>query len=302
MITPLKHQGWNALKLSTAEAELIVPTEIGPRVTHLALKGGDNLFAELKEQSGGKGEADWCIRGGHRLWHTPEKLGRTYQPDNEPIEVETMAHGLNLKQAVEPATGLRKTVRIEVVNERTFKVTHTLTNQNVWPVEFGAWALSVMKGGGYAALPLPPAGIPGQDLLPTYALVPWSYTDLSQPCWQFHPRHLGIDTSKTKTPQKVGMRGWTGWAAYWQPAGTFVVHAPRVAGAVYPDFGCEFEAYHCDWMCEMETLGPIGVVEAGASVSHVEFWGLIPGLPKPDNDTAFRAQLAPAAEAWLKGL
>jgi len=62
----------------------------------------------------------------------------------------------------------------------------------------------MLRGGGYGVLPLPPKGSHAAgDLLPNYALVPWTYTDLALPVWQPHRDFLGIDTRRAKTAQKT---------------------------------------------------------------------------------------------------
>ena len=91
----------------------------------------------------------------------------------------------------------------------------------------------------------------------------------------------------------------TGWSAYWNEGATFVKYAPVLAGATYPDFGCAFETFTNGEMIELETLGAFGSLAPGETVSHVEFWTVIDGLPKPSTDAAF-AKLAAAVQGWLK--
>ena len=42
----------------------------------------------------------------------------------------------------------------------------------------------------------------------------------------------------------------------------------------YPDMGCSFEIFTNAAMLELETLGPMTVLEPGAAVEHVERWSL----------------------------
>ena len=79
--------GWkNCIRLTNAEIELIATTDVGPRVIRLGFIGGQNLFKEWKDQLGKTGSDKWVIYGGHRLWHAPEVMPRTYAPDNGPVE------------------------------------------------------------------------------------------------------------------------------------------------------------------------------------------------------------------------
>lgn len=302
MIRMSEYHGWQALTLETDAMELVVPLEVGPRVIHAGFKGGDNLFAVQEEQLGQKDEADWQIRGGHRLWHAPEARPRTYVPDNEPVASHSEESGnlLMITQPVETGTLLQKQLQIEIINPTTFKVTHRLSNHGLWPVEASAWALSVMKRGGYAAIPLPPKGDHATKLLPEYSLVPWPYTDLGAPCWDFHNSFIGLDTTQVTASQKIGLTRYPGWAAYWQDAGTMVKFSPVNKQALYPDLGCPFEAFACDWMIEMETLSPLARMEYGEDIRYVEYWGFFRNLPKPDSEETFQTSLLPAVDSWLK--
>lgn len=302
MIEKTTFHGWNAFNLSAGRARLTLPVEVGPRVLSCTLGESANLFALLPDQLGGRGEKDWCIRGGHRFWHSPEHPERTYAPDNEPVAVEQTANGrgLSLRQGIETGTGMAKTLVVEAIGDETFRVTHTLASDGLWPVECSAWALSVMRTGGYAVVPFLPLGQHPRDLLPAAAIVPWTYTDFSLPCWQFRTGRLGIDTTQGRVPQKVGLTAYPGWAAYWLDGVTFVKCAALQAGARYPDLGCAFETFCCDWMIELETLSPLRVLNPGESLTHVEYWGVLGGLPKPDSETAYRDEFLPAITAWVK--
>jgi len=298
-----KYRGGEALALATKNLELVVTTSVGPRVVELRSKRGraGNLFFQfpVNEQRA----HGYYLRGGHRLWHSPEDIVRTYQPDDEPLAVKPLANGVALVQPTEPKTGLQKAMKLEVVGDRTVKVTHALTNHGLWTVETAAWALTMFRGGGYGVLPLLPKGSHAAgDLLPTYSFVPWSYTDLALPLWDLHRDFIGIDVPKAKQAQKFGITNYPGWAAYWLRGTTFVKYSPVIAGATYPDFGCAFETFTNGEMIEFETLSPLVKLAPGKSVTHVEFWGVLDGLPKPNTDAAFAKSLAPAVKAWQSRL
>jgi hypothetical protein len=296
-------QGGEALSLSTKAIELVVTTSVGPRVVELRSKAGKagNLFIQFPAD---EPRAYGCkIRGGHRLWHSPEHTERTYQPDDDPLAVKPLKNGVALAQPVEPVTGMQKAMKLELVGDRTVRVTHALTNHGLWPVETAAWALTMFRGGGYGVLPLLPKGNHADgDLLPTYSFVPWTYTDLSLPVWDLHRDFLGIDVAKTRAAQKFGITNYPGWSAYWLQGTTFVKYAPVQPGATYPDFGCAFETFTNGGMIEFETLSPIAKLAPGESVTHVEHWGVLDGLAKPNTDTAFATSLVPAVKAWLAKL
>ena len=297
------YRGGHALKFTTRALELVVTTDVGPRVSSLrSLKGkAGNVFLELPADE--ERYHGFYLRGGHRLWHSPEDIVRTYQPDDVPLAVKELPKGVALAAPAEPKTGLQKGMKIEVFGERTVKVTHTLTNRGLWAVECAPWALTMLRPGGYGVLPLMPKGDHARgDLLPNYALVPWTFTDLSLPVWQAHRDFIGVDVAQAKSAQKLGITNYPGWSAYWFGGTAFVKYAPVIPGAMYPDLGSCFELFTNGAMIELETLGPLVKLAPGKSTNHVEYWGVFDGVRRPESDAAFSKSLAPAVKAWLAKL
>ncbi|HEY0943798.1 MAG TPA: hypothetical protein VGD81_00970 [Opitutaceae bacterium] len=299
-LSKTEYRGGEALQLATKNLELVVTTSVGPRVVGFRSKEGraGNLFLEFPPDA--PRAHGYNFLGGHRLWHSPEDIVRTYQPDDDMLAVKELKNGVALAQPTEEKTGIQKAVKLEAVNDRTVKVTHALTNHGLWTVETAAWALTMFRAGGYGVLPLLPKGNHADgDLLPGYSLVPWTYTDLSAEVWDLHRDFIGIEVALAKTPHKLGITNYPGWSAYWLGGTTFVKLAPVVKGAAYPDFGCAFETFTNGEMIELETLSPLVKLEPGKSVTHVEHWGVLDGLKKPNTDKAF-AELAAAVAAWAK--
>jgi len=293
------YRGGSALKLATRALELVVTTSVGPRVASLRSLAGrtGNLFLEFPVNA--PRYHGLYLRGGHRLWHSPEDIVRSYQPDDDPLAVKLLRKGVALMQPTEARTGLQKGMKVELLGERTVKVTHTLTNRGLWAVECAPWALTMFRPGGYVVLPLLPKGDHARgDLLPTYALVPWTFTDLSLPVWQPRRDFIGIEVSRARKAQKLGITNYPGWSAYWLKGTTFVKYSPVIAGARYPDLGSCFEIFTNGAMVELETLGPLAPLAPGRTATHVEYWGVFDGLPKPSTDAAFAKSLAPAVKAW----
>jgi hypothetical protein len=299
-IKETEYRGGAALTLTTRALELTVTTSVGPRVVSFRPAGGrrENMFFELPPDE--PRFHGFHLRGGHRLWHAPEDIVRSYQPDDDPVDVKRLARGVSLVQPVEAATGLQKGIALEILDDRTAKVTHTLANRGAWAVTCAAWAITMLRGGGYGVLPLPPKGShEGGDLLPNYALVPWMFTDLALPVWEMHRDFIGIDVAKAKGAQKIGITFYPGWSACWRKGVTFVKYNPDLSGAHRPDLGSCFEAFTNGAMIELETLGRLEPLAPGKKAVHVEYWTLIEGLPKPDTDRAFATSLAPAVKSWM---
>lgn len=55
-------------------------------------------------------------------------------------------------------------------------------------------------------------------------------------------------------------------------------------------------------MIEMETLSPLVQLQPGASITHVEYWGVLHNLERFDNAETYQGQLLPAVGAWLAAL
>lgn len=301
-IQACRHRGDEALHLASAALDLIVTTSVGPRVVSFRAAGrrSRNLLFEFPARE--PRAHGLMLRGGHRLWHAPEHIVRTYAPDDDPLDVRRLPRGVSLVQPVEARTGLQKAIAIEFLGEKTVRLTHTLTNRGLWPVSCSPWAVTMLRC-GYGVVPLLPKGShEGGDLLPRYSIVPWSYTDLSLPMWHWRRDFIGIESRRAPVAQKFGLTAYPGWSACWLDGDVFVKFAPPRSGAAYPDLGCSFETFANGRFLEFETLGPLSTLEPGRSARHVEYWTVLPRRPKPDTDSVFRRSLEPAVRAWLRGL
>ena len=91
-VKKVAYRGWpNCCRISNGKVELIVTTDVGPRVIRFGFVGGQNLFKEYAAFLGKRGGKQWVNYGGHRLWHAPEDQQRTYSPDNSPVTIERQA-------------------------------------------------------------------------------------------------------------------------------------------------------------------------------------------------------------------
>ena len=110
-IEKVPYRGWpNSYRMSNGDVELIVLTDVGPRIIRFAFIGGQNMFKEFEEQIGHSGEKEWMPRGGHRLWMAPEDPVGSYALDNSPITAEQKGDMLILTGGVEKETGLQKQI------------------------------------------------------------------------------------------------------------------------------------------------------------------------------------------------
>ncbi|MFN3322826.1 MAG: hypothetical protein ACK5AZ_04960 [Bryobacteraceae bacterium] len=280
-IEKISYQGWpNCYRLANGEVELVVTGDIGPRIMRYAFAGGRNLFKEFPESLGRSGEAEWQLRGGHRLWVGPEDVRYTYAPDNDPVEVEICDGALRATQPVEPLTRLRKQIEVRLAPQGTeVEVRHRITNTNVFTMEFAAWTPTMMAQGGVGITGFPPRGTHPECLQPTNPLVMWAFTDLSDPRWRFTKKYLTLrQDPDNPVPQKLGMFNRDTWGAYLLGDELFLKRYAADPAKTYPEFNASFEIFTNADMLELETLGPMTHVEAGGSLEHVERWSLHRGI------------------------
>lgn len=291
-------------KLSNGEVEILVTLDVGPRIIAYRFIGETNILGELTADAVEKTElGEWHPWGGHRLWHAPEAMPRSYAPDNDPVEAEIIGQSsVRVTSAVEPATHLQKEMYISLDHVGSgVTVTHIIKNRGLFPVELAPWALTIMNGGGTTIIPQEPFIPHGQGLLPARPLALWHYTDMSDSRWKFGKKYIQLSTDESKDfAQKIGVGNKQGWAAYWREGQLFIKRFPFVAGGVYPDFGSNFETYTRGSFMEVETLGPITKVEPGKSVTYVEHWFLFNNVGLGDTEDALDAAILPLVKATAK--
>ena len=156
----VEHHLWKkAFKIYNDTVQLLVLTEVGPRILFFGFLGEENEFHEIPEHSGKRGDQTFRVYGGHRLWVSPE-TSRTYYPDNLPVGVGRQQDAFVFTAPPDfmpPGTGLQKEIEIKLADTGArVTVTHRIRNIGREPTEMAPWALSVVAGGGKAILPLPP--------------------------------------------------------------------------------------------------------------------------------------------------
>ena len=290
------YRGWrNCYRMSNGVVDLLVTTDVGPRILRFGFVGDDNELKEYEEMMGRTGGDEWRIYGGHRLWHAPESRPRTYYPDNSPVELEQHAGFVRLIQPTETTTGIQKEMDLRLSpGEARVDVTHRLRNTNAWAVELAPWALSVMAPGGKAVVPLPPRAAHEESLLPTGVIAIWAYTDMADRRWTWGKRYVILAQDESAVgPQKAGFMCPDGWAAYARNGHLFVKRFEHVEGGRYPDFGCSVELFTDAEMLELETLAPLTLLPPGSAVEHAEHWSLYRGVPEPRDDADVDREVMP---------
>jgi len=295
------YKGWrNCYRISNGEVELIATSDVGPRVIRFGFVGGQNVFKEFTEQLGKSGEDKFQLRGGDRVWKAPEDPVATWAPDNVAVEISVTGNGLIARAPVEPLTHLRKEIEIRMAERGTgVTVVHRVRNESLFPLEYSAWALTMMAPGGVAISGFPPRGKHPANLEATNPLVMWAYTNLADKRWTFTKKYLTLRQDPNNSDaQKLGMFNPHTWGAYVLNGEVFIKQAAGDAHASYPDFGCSFETFTNNEFLEMETLSPLKKVAPGETVEQTEHWSLHKNVRlKELTDAAIDAEISPLLDS-----
>lgn len=304
-VETLSYAGWNqCYRLSNDTFSAIVTTDVGPRILWFGLKDGDNLFHEVPEERGLTGGDTWRSYGGHRLWHAPEVQPRTYQPDNDPVDHFELDNIHYFVPPVEEKTGIQKQISI-FFKEDVMVVDHTFTNQGMWAVNIAPWAISVMRPGGVAVMPLPPHVAHDVQLQPTHALTLWGYTALNDPRLVFNDKYILLkqDTG-AEGPLKIGLQVnfeylWSvGWLAYINNGTMFVKSFhPPLKREEYPDLGTQVEIFTDNTMLELETLGGLRTLQPDQTITHREYWSAHANVALTEDDAQIGHDILPLVRA-----
>ena len=284
----------DCLVLSNASCEVIATTQVGPRLLSFRMKGGENVFAEIPKAATKTEMGMWKPYGGHRLWAAPEEMPRTYYPDNDPIEYEIISdRAVRLTAPVERITNIQKEMRV-ALDETGARVTidHIITNCGNESTELAPWSLTIMRGGGTTMIPQEPYRSHDDYLLPARPLVLWHFTDLTDTRWNIGKELIQLSTDDpVPEPQKIGVMNKQGWLAYSWKDLLFVKEFEYLAGANYPDYGSNCETYTAGDFMEIESLGPMQVLQPGEAATHRERWHLFGDIDLPKNETARREHI-----------
>jgi hypothetical protein len=304
MMEKVNFEGWpNCIKLSNNDIELIITTDVGPRIIRFGFKNGQNLLYVSPDEKGKTGGNNWRIYGGHRLWHAPEVMPRTYFPDNNPVDYILNGETLKLTQAVETTTGIIKEMDITVdPHSNNVKVLHRLINTNLWTIETSPWAITAHAGGGRAILPQENYIDPAEYLLPARPVVLWYYTQMNDRRWIWGNKYIQLKhDAAIDTEQKIGILNKKGWAAYLNKRTLMIKRFEFNPEARYPDYGCNNEVYVNGNLLEMESLGPFTKLTPGAAIEHAEQWFIttLEDQLQADNETSIDNILLPLIQSLI---
>jgi len=310
MVEKISYREWkNAYRISNGTVQLIVLADVGPRIISYGFVEGENILHEVAADMGARAGKEFRLYGGHRLWVSPE-TERTYFPDNRPVLVSQHGDTVRFTPPVEdppPGTNLQKELVVELDGiSSQVRLAHRIINQDRQPTELSPWTPTMLRTGGRAILPLPPrAAMDKEHYPPVGCLALWSYTDFSDPRWKFGSEYIQLIQQTKPTcrfqEQMTGIFIAAGWGAYFSENNLFVKRAPVIPGAIYPDFGCNFEIFTNPDFLEVETLGPKVLLTPGEHTSHAEVWQLFKDVPGGEDESWIRSVVLPLVASSVSG-
>lgn len=242
------------------------------RIMGLIPAGKTNMLADISDAPPlPTPYGEFHFTGGHRLWHAPEAMPRTYIPDTVPTITE-LSDGVALEAQTESGTGIRKRIELRLAKDKpSLTLTHTLINDGLWAVELAPWAISQFRLGGTVILPMPVGNVDKAGLLHNRQFSLWPYASFNDPRLNLGEEFI-LFKADALPPFKIGYLSTHGWMAYWLDGVLFRKTFELHAGATYPDNNCNAEMYCNDKFVELESLGPLKTLPPGDSVKHVETW------------------------------
>ncbi|MFN2119329.1 MAG: hypothetical protein ACK2T0_02950 [Anaerolineales bacterium] len=285
--------GYSTRRLSSKLVQVDCLDTAGPRIVRLSYKGSDNLLAELPTASLPTPHGDYRILGGHRLWHAPEAMPRSYMPDGEGLKTTEVPGGLMLEGTTEKPTGIRKRIEVRLdPDEAKVTLTHTLVNEGSWEVELAPWAITMFRLGGTAILPTRSKDAPAEGLLPDRHLSLWPYTRLDDPRLRLNDGFVRVRPTANMPPLKIGSLSTEGWIVYWLDGILFRKSFDVFPRMPHPDYDCNAEIYCDNRFVELESLGPMSKLPAGGKAQHTETWELFEGMQQDFLTTEMVRQLS----------
>ena len=280
MVVVMEHKnflGIDCIEIRMGRLDLLVSASVGPRILSLRMNGGNNIFAELPGQIlEYPGEGDFHFYGGHRLWCGPEDPAITYRPDSQPITIRESDGSVELVQAVDPITCIQKKIRITPTDfEDVLVIDHFIKNIDDKPFQCAPWAITQLRLGGVAILPLqiqPPCP---DMVLPDRSIALWPYSDISDSRLTMDNAFITVDAMPIDKPLKIGIANAHQWIAYYLEDMLFIKYASDYSSHPLIDKGATSQCYCNSQFIELETLGPLTVLQREEESCHREVWRMV---------------------------
>jgi hypothetical protein len=266
-------------QVSSQFVQLEVLEQAGPRIVRLRFRDSANLLAEVPDFAIPTSFGNYHMWGGHRLWHAPEAMPRTYYPDDEGNIISELQDGLLLEGRIEPHTGMRKSIEVRLAGDRpVVRLVHTLSNHGNQVAELAPWAITQLRLGGVVIAPMPVGNSDPHGLLPNRQFSLWPYTRIRDSRLHWDDDFLLFKAEAGLPPFKIGYFNPHGWLAYWTEGILFRKIFRVSSAASHPDGNCNAEIYCNDRFVELESLAPLTRIAPGEQVQAEETWEIFAGL------------------------
>jgi hypothetical protein len=244
----------------------------GPRIVRLALAGSpDNLLAETPDVGWDTPHGRYELLGGHRLWFAPEDPGTVAIPDAAGPAARRVGSGVRLSGGVEPGTGLVRAMEVRLdASAPAVSIRHELRNRGRRPLDLAPWSITQLPLGGRVLLPQPRA-TPGHSVRPNRNVVLWPYTSWEDPRIAIRDG-LVVVSAIGGADLKLGSRTDAGWVAYERAGVALVRRFAPALGDRHADLESNVETYCGERYLELEVLGPLRLLEPGATCALEERW------------------------------
>ncbi len=283
MVEKTEFQGFEAVRITNGKGdELIILTEVGPRIISFKPEGGENFFY-LDEESFSKkniNSDEWHVYGGTRLWVSPEGP-TTYAPDNVAVQASLNDFRVTI-MTLDESTSIKKIIQVQA-EERHFTIDYTIVNEGSLLQTAGIWALSCIIPGKGSAIYLPWGEGSEWNVKDMKYWRSWLGVGSDVQSKQWRPTNEFFIINPTGETGKVGFTNRHGFALFQRGDLSFIKKSDYIEGADYPDDGCNFEIYTSSPFYEVETLSPLYCLKPGVSYTHREEWWA--GYDKIDTNT-----------------
>ena len=301
-IQKIKYKGWeNCIHMSNGSIELIITTDVGPRIIYFGFVGQQNELFELEEESGKTGGDQFRFYGGHRLWAAPQDARRTEEVDNTSVNYVQKNNSIYLYPEMNPWAQIKKEIEVTMLpNCDKVLLHHRIINKNAWEIELALWSLTLVAPGGVETIPMSTT-----DSLfePNRTIALWKWSKMNDPKMVWGEKYIlgkqfnisgmtrGAVPANEDDPCgcwsnaiKLGVNNDQGWAAVSNHNNLFVFRFNHIKGARYTDKNSSYETFICDYMTEVETLSPLYKLKPEESAEHIETWELYKDIKKPENE------------------
>lgn len=284
-IQQTRFDGFDGVELRTGCWRMVLVTDCGPRIAFLgrAEESRNILYWDKDAVTRGL----WKLHGGHRVWLTrpyADESEDTYAEDNLPCLIHMGESVVTVTAPAHPFTRLVRGMRVEVVDENSFRVTNFIRNEGDMISSGGVWSPTCINPTDkIIRIPL---GEEDSTWDIVKILIPRKFAGnigrMDDPQVSFTADEMVVIPDGGLCKRCVcAPKGLI--SMDWLEAGLrFTKQVTYQRAARYPLDGCNIAVFvgQDNWMGELETYGPEQSIRPGETIENAELWRL-EALPAP---------------------